>query len=331
MKKILLSIMAIFLFSSVSLIYGQTDVEVFIKATDSTVTEVEGTTVTVYLSSDDVEQEQDKMDALFDDDLDAGWDGAETDLLKLHVGLRFTEVPIPQGSTIGSACVEMWSHEAKNAEDVCNLNIFGEATDSAETFTLDALITDRTMTTATVRWEIAEAWDLWRPYSTADISPIIQEIVNRDGWVSGNALALIFLGEDNQGPTLTENAREFESFENIADASDVGPDGPGDGANHPERVPKLMVTYFPTSVEDVKGQQQFVNIYPNPSNGILNLSFQSYGDTQMKIFNAKGQLVMSAEITSETTTWDVSNLQSGIYFLEAVQNNKTFTQKLLLK
>jgi hypothetical protein len=43
-----------------------------------------------------------------------------------------------------------------------------------------------------------------------------------------------------------ENAREIESFENIAD-----PEEGGDGKNHPERVPKLIVKYSTTAnVED---------------------------------------------------------------------------------
>jgi len=340
MKKPLLSFMAILLFCSTGLIYGQVDLEVPIRGTGDSVSvvvynneeETDSTMVTVYLSTDDAEQEHDAMDALFDDDLDAGWDGAEDELLMLHMGLRFTNITIPKGATINSASVVLYSHEAKNAEDVCNLTIVGDATDDAETFTLDALITDRPRTTASARWEVDEAWELWQPYSTPDLSTVIQEIVDRDGWVSGNALALIFIGEDDQGATLVENAREFESFENIADPLDEGPDGFGDGANHPDRVPKLLINYTSsTSVDEIQGQLQFFNVYPNPSHGVLHLSFQSSGTSRVQIFNVTGQLVRATEITSKTATLDVSDLQSGVYFLRAVQNNNAFTQKVILK
>ena len=340
MKKFTLSFITIFLFSFIGLIYGQVDLEIPLRGTGDSVSvvvynneeETDSTMVVVQLSSDDAEQEHDAMDALFDDDLDAGWDGEEGEELKLHIGLRFTNITIPQGAVINSASLLLHSHEAKTAEDVCNVTIVGDATDNAETFTLDALITDRPRTTASIRWEVAEAWELWAPYSTPDLSTVIQEIVDRDGWASGNALALIFLGEDLQGVTLVENAREFESFENIADPTDEGPNGFGDGANHPERVPKLLINYTsPTSVNEIKDQLQLFNVYPNPSNDILNLSFQSPGTSRVQIFNVTGQLIRSVEITTKTATLDVRDLQRGVYFLRAIQNNSAFTQKVILK
>ena len=131
---------------------------------------------------------------------------------------------------------------------------------------------------------------------------------------------------------MVENAREFESFENIADPTDEGPDGFGDGANHPERVPKLVINYtVSTSVDETMDQPQFVHVYPNPSKGILHLSFQSSGTSQVQIFNVTGQLVRSAEITSQTATLDVSDLQRGVYMLKTVQNNNASTQKVILE
>ena len=44
------------------------------------------------VSSDDAEQENDEMDSLFDDDLDAGWEGAPEDQNQLTTGLRFRDI-----------------------------------------------------------------------------------------------------------------------------------------------------------------------------------------------------------------------------------------------
>lgn len=199
-----------------------------------TITE-EGVTFTV--SADDAEQENDAIDALYDDDLDAGWEGAPEDQNILTTGLRFRDIFIPNGAIIDSAFVYVWSHEGKTAEDVARLTIYAEATDHALTFNETDLITARESTAAQVVWEVAEEWLIWEEYRTPDLSSIIQEVVNRDGWAAGNALALIMAGE-NQGPSELENAREFESFENISD-----PEDGGDGQNHPERVPQLVIYY----------------------------------------------------------------------------------------
>ena len=168
--------------------------------------------VTFAASSDDAEQENDEIDALYDDDLDAGWEGDPEDQNILTVGLRFRNIYIPQGATIDSAYILVFSHEDKSEEDVARITIVGNATDNAETFTEDMLIDTRPMTTASVLWEVAEEWTIYQPYRTVDISTIVQELVNRSGWQAGNALAFIMLGE-NQGPSEVENAREFESFE----------------------------------------------------------------------------------------------------------------------
>ncbi len=191
----------------------------------------------VPVSSDDAEQENDAIDALFDDDIDAGWEGEPDDQNILTAGLRFRDLYIPQGAQIDSAFIIVNSHESKTTEDVARITITAEATDNAETFTETMLIDARPQISTSLLWEVNVEWGLWTYHRTPDLSDIVQEVVNRPGWESGNAIAFLLLGE-NQGPSEVENAREFESFENIAD-----PDDGGDGQNHPERVPELVVYY----------------------------------------------------------------------------------------
>ncbi|NRA49094.1 MAG: hypothetical protein HRU12_08160, partial [Phaeodactylibacter sp.] len=193
--------------------------------------------VTFAASSDDAEQENDEIDALFDDDIDAGWEGDPEDFNVLSCGLRFQNISIPKGARIDSAFIRVHSHESKTAEDIAELTIFGNDVDHAATFVEDALITDRTYTETEVEWTVAEEWGLWTPHRTPDLAAIVQEIVDRDGWAFGNAIAFIIEGR-NQGASEVENAREFESFENIAD-----PEDGGDGQNWPSRVPQLFIYY----------------------------------------------------------------------------------------
>ena len=150
--------------------------------------------VEIEASSDDAEQENDAIDSLFDDDIDAGWEGEADDQNILTAGLRFRDVYIPKGSTIDSAYFVLYSHEGKSAEDVARLTIYGELTGNAETFTEDALITDRPSTMDTVLWEVAEEWEIYQPYRTTDVSAIVQEIIGLDDWVAGNAMAFVFRG-----------------------------------------------------------------------------------------------------------------------------------------
>ena len=232
MKKILLSL----LFGIIVFSYSEAQTVKLIRTIQATGT-TEDNGAIIEVSSDDAEQENDAMDDLEDDDIDTGWEGEPDDQNVLTAGLRFRDIFIPQGATIDSAYIIVWSHEAKTAEDVARITISCEATDDAQTFTLDALITDRPTTDTSILWEVAEPWEIWEPYRTPDLKNIIQEVVNREGWQENNAIAFILAGE-NQGPSEVENAREFESFENIED-----PEDGGDGQNHPERRPQLVVYY----------------------------------------------------------------------------------------
>jgi hypothetical protein len=327
MKKILLSFLLISLFGFI--IFGQSSpLEVFIKVTD-TDTLTDGTVWN--FSTDDVEEENGAVIKLDDDDLDVGWEGAATDQNLLSLGLRFRDITIPQGAIIDSAFITIHVHEGKLADHVCIINISGEAADSAVTFGWTPPVTDRPRTSASVKWTIEEEWILWKPYSSPDLGGIIQEIVNRPGWKSGNSIAMILEGED-QGVSEVENAREFMSFENIQDPSDVDPDGvPGDGKNHPDKVPKLTIYSALVSVPGINGPPPVFDVYPNPTEGILNISVKSDGISQIQIFNAMGQLVRSTEVTSQSISLDVSDLKGGLYILRAVTQNKMFTQKVILR
>jgi hypothetical protein len=123
-------------FSS-SILYAQSiKIERRILATDT----VSTGGIKVPVSSDDAEQENNEMDALFDDDIDAGWEGAPEDQNILTAGLRFRQIDIPQGAKIDSAFLTIWSHEGKSAEDIANINIYVDANVNAPTFKLDSLI-----------------------------------------------------------------------------------------------------------------------------------------------------------------------------------------------
>ena len=136
------------------------------------------------------------------------------------VGLRFVNILIPQGTQVTGAYVEFEvdAVDKEGSSYPVNLIIEGELTPNATPF-LDATnnITNRPLwTTAKVKWSIP-AWTAtnvkWR---TPDISPIIQEIVNQNGWAGGNALILIFR-DDKSNPS--KGLREAEAFEGEAPAA----------------------------------------------------------------------------------------------------------------
>jgi type IV pilus assembly protein PilY1 len=147
---------------------------------------------------------------------DTQWDSYDLDLGGFNasannsiVGLRFQDVTIPQGATIQTAYIEFRSNAYHN--EVTNILIEGEASDDAAPFAWVAdNIKGRTPTTATVAWSVP-TWSSGVDYPTEDITSIVQEIVNRGGWASGNSMVFRFSSND-AGP----NKRDARSYENGA-------------------------------------------------------------------------------------------------------------------
>mgnify|MGYP006288157455 CR=1 FL=1 len=282
----------------------------------------------VAVSSDDAEQENDAMDKIYDDDLDAGWEGDDQNIMV--TGMRFRDIMIPPGSTIDSAWVEVYAHEEET--DEARITIVGEASDNTETYDLDNLITDRPETAASVNWSVTEPWAIWTRYRTVDIAPIIQEIVDRPGWEYYNALSLMFKGED-QGVNTEDNARDMESFENEED-----PEDGGDGMNHPERAPRLVVWgKFSTDGFDYVGvddnQVAGLTIYPNPvSNGILYIRTDATDvkNASVAVYDVAGRKVLSS-VTSADGSVNVSTLEEGLYILQVNSENEVVVNRFIVE
>jgi hypothetical protein len=119
------------------------------------------------------------------------------------VGLRFVGIPVPQGATITEAWVRFQVDEVEGNQPV-NLIIQGELSPNAAAFSSTAGdISNRTMTTAQVKWSVPH-WPTvgvqGPDQTTPSIASIIQEIVNQPGW-AGGAIVLAFR-DDPANPSL---------------------------------------------------------------------------------------------------------------------------------
>ncbi|MFC1463030.1 PQQ-binding-like beta-propeller repeat protein, partial [Verrucomicrobiota bacterium] len=111
------------------------------------------------------------------------------------VGLRFPNVGIPRGAFIASATIQFRS--AANRSDAACLLIRGQASDDAAVFGAGVSnISARATTRAAVEW-MPPAWSSGQAgasQQTPDLAGIVQEVVDRDGWVPSNAVAFVISG-----------------------------------------------------------------------------------------------------------------------------------------
>lgn len=102
---------------------------------------------------------------------------------------RFTSVTIPKNSTISAATLTVYA-SVSGSGTVVN-NIYGEAADNSAVITVDDTIGSRSFGTVGANsWNMSNPAAGGDPIISSDIADVIQQVVNRSGWASGNALLL---------------------------------------------------------------------------------------------------------------------------------------------
>lgn len=142
-----------------------------------------------------------------------------TDEEEQLIGLRFQNVQIPRGATVTKAFIDFNSGADKSGS--AKLRISGEAHDDSLAFTsVQKNISNRALTSAFVNWNNAGAWTTNEVYSSQDLIPIVQEIVNRPGWCGANSMSFII---SENGHKSLRHIRAYDDF--------------------PDKAPVLLVEY----------------------------------------------------------------------------------------
>ncbi len=162
---------------------------------DATVEVLPATDVTIEIrvsaSADDAEERTSGSVKLTSSDLELVYDKSDQ-----TVGLRFTGVEIPNGATILEAYIQFQVDETPSGTTF--LAIQAQAADSPATFSgSSGNVSSRATTTAQVSWS-PPPWPTkgvaGPDQRTPNIASVIQEVVNRNGWASGNSLVIIITG-----------------------------------------------------------------------------------------------------------------------------------------
>jgi outer membrane protein assembly factor BamB len=157
-------------------------------------------TYSISQGSDDAEEAEGGKMSLASSDLDMTL--AKT---PQTIGLRFQGLNIPRGVRVRRAYVQFEVDEP--SADATQLVIHAQAADDATAFSTKLFdISARPRTAAAVRWE-PKPWTSGAgpDQQTPDLTPLVEEVVQRPGWKDGNSLALIVSG------TGRRVAKAFES------------------------------------------------------------------------------------------------------------------------
>lgn len=137
------------------------------------------------------------------------WGQWETDAVQ-HLFMRFDPVAVPQGATIQAAYLHLYFVERLSGSDTLPATIKAEDADDPNALTSKTDWDNRTPTTAEVTWtfDAGGAWSDNTWYTSPDIKTVIQEIVDRTGWATGQAMMLY---AEDEGPTPVGNEVDFRT------------------------------------------------------------------------------------------------------------------------
>ena len=277
----------------------------------------------VATANDDAEQSASGSIYLDSGDLEFVTDGSNIQT----VGMRWTALAIPQGATIRAAWIQFTADEAHS--EATNLTLRAEASDNAAVFSAtNNNITLRTRTTTNATWSPA-AWLVGQAGAaqrTPDLTAVIQEVVSRPGWASGNALAIIVNGTGH---------RTAFSFD-------------GNGAQAPLLHVEYTVGGAATTVaangetprEVAIRQLSLSAARPNPSPGPVSfrLELPAASNVQWAVYDAQGRVVFSEErefaaghmdLTWDGRTSDGSRASNGMYFVRLRAGGQVFLRRIV--
>ena len=99
-----------------------------------------------------------------------------------------------------------------------------------------------------------------------------------------------------------------------------------------ESVPSETLTFRPGSEGVVETSQPALSLYPNPVKNVLHLSADLQGRTEVKLFDVNGRTVKHFVANSlNEMRINVSDLQSGVYFVRVSNETNTVVGKFVVE
>jgi hypothetical protein len=260
--------------------------------------------------NDDAEEYSNGTVILNSDDIDLVYDSKTSG--NQTVGLLFRNLNIPSGSTITKAYIQFTAN--KRTTNTCSLLIRGEANSSAAGFSTSSKnLSTRTKTTAGVTW-VPLPWKVVGSHGateqTKDISFVVQEIVNLQGWSTASNLVILITGSGTRTACSYETSAasvavlHVEYTSSSMSAPEIMKSGEAGNENLNKTDKQLQ------SVVDVL-------VYPNPVTDILKVKVNGEAVIgRLTVLSVNGATLLDKLVDNQVEAEiDCNQLIPGIYVL----------------
>lgn len=86
----------------------------------------------------------------------------------------------------------------------------------------------------------------------------------------------------------------------------------------------------PTSIDELTLSENSVSVYPNPTNGILEIRLTDVNEFNYTIIDVLGNVVASNDVTGNNVSLDLTNNARGVYFISLNTDKGSITKKVML-
>lgn len=245
--------------------------------------------------------------------------GRSNDERPLRIGLRYQNVTIPKGSEILSAYIQFTSFMGSE-NDTVTMKIMGELSTNAEPFSNDINeIYNRNPTFHGTLWT-TQNWQAFIPgpdQKTEDLKEILQEIIDQDGWNSGNAVHIKMYKYSFGTDSLLACSYDYmgEMY-----------------------APQLQVEYINWSYLGESSESCKISVYPNPVDNDFNIFFKNTENDHYSIsildILGKELPIYEGVLNKGDHNFQISaineGLVSGLYFILIKNSEEILSRKIVI-
>ncbi len=236
------------------------------------------------------------------------------------VGTRFEELNIPKGATITSARIEYTAHRDSNGN--ADFLIEGHLHHDSPAFSGSNGAISALARTASVAWDNVDDWRQGLTYQSADMSSVLQEIVDLDDWCGGNSATFFVTGTGTRDArSYNQSASASPKLKYTYDASNLAL---GEGC-----VNQTVVAAISASTDDAEQRTVYGNTYTNSSD--LELPYDRGIEQTVGLRFTDIEIPKGAEITNASIEFEVDRQRTGNLSLsiagQSADNPPTFENK----
>jgi len=273
--------------------------------------------------NDDVEESQSGTLYANSSDLEMVYDSFNNNGYQ-KIGLRFRSIDIPKNATINSAYIQFTADESNS--DGATLEIALHDSSNSPAFSSSNNVSARATFSNKILWN-PQSWSRdqnGNSQRSPNLKTMIQSLVSKNGWISGNNLSFIITGK---GTSLTNT-----SAKRVADSYEGGAD----------KAARLVVEYTSDGTRSSTTTNQMTykdfRIHPNPFGDEFNIStsgLKTDESFRVVIHTLGGKVIYKEDFKTNSNNGTVTiqplHFDSGIYLLLIRDKNGKIvkTQRLL--